>query len=203
MLGRPGSGKSAIYRTLERRLREEGLAQEVIRIDDFPVLQKLLDEDVEFKRHYRKEGGFVVTDFTILDDVLKEINRKLHELERPGKIIFVEFARDKYTRALENFDREVLGRSLILYIYCPFEVCVERNVRRFREAGSKSVDDHIAPTDIMKRYYKYDDYGEFYLKSEDELKKRAPASIVVVRNDVGGIDRLKLELEKAIEMFKI
>ncbi len=203
LLVRPGSGKSAVYRMLGQRLREEGLVSDITRIDDFPVLRELLDRDVGFKRHYRKEGGFVVTDFTILDDVLKEINRKLKELEQPGRVTFIEFARDRYADALKNFDREVLGRSLILYIYCPFDICVERNVRRFREARGKDIDDHIAPTDIMERYYKYDDYEELYLIEEAELKQQAPAPLLVVRNDVEGLERLKRELEKVVEIFKI
>ncbi len=198
LLGRPGSGKSAIHRLLSEQLRAEGLAEEVMRIDDFPVLQELLDRDTEFKRHYRKEGGFVVTDFTILDDVLNEINHKLHELERPGRIIFVEFARDRYAKAMNNFDRGVLEGALLLYIYCPYDVCVERNTRRFKEARGKSVDDHIAPSDIMERYYKHDDYEALYLKSEAELKRQAPAPLVVVRNDTEGLDRLKRRLEAVV-----
>jgi len=202
LLGRPGSGKSAIYRMLRQRLLEEGLASDVTRIDDFPVLRELLDRDTEFKRHYRKEGGFVVTDFTILDDVLKEINHKLKGPEQPGRVTFVEFARARYADALKNFDRKVLDRSLILYIYCPFDVCVERNVRRFREARGEDIDEHIAPTDIMERYYKYDDYEELCLKSEAELKRRAPAPLVVVRNDIEGLERLKRELKKVTEALK-
>lgn len=198
LLGRPGSGKSAIYRILSKKLVERGLAKEVTRMDDFPVLQELLDRDTGFKRHYRKEGGFVVTDFTILDDVLKEINEKLKKMTASGKIIFAEFARDRYSNAMKNFGREVLDKSLILYIYCPFDVCVERNVRRFKESGGKSVDDHIAPTDIMEKYYKYEDYEEFFLKSENELKKQAPAEVVVVRNDTGGVENLERELEKVL-----
>ncbi|MDI6643253.1 MAG: hypothetical protein QMD95_04290, partial [Candidatus Hodarchaeaceae archaeon] len=130
-------------------------------------------------------------------------NRKLKKLERPGKIIFVEFARDRYAKALENFDREVLGRSLLLYIYCPYDVCVERNVRRFKEARGKTPNEHIAPSDIMERYYKFDDYEELYLKSEAELKREAPAPLVMVRNDAEGLDRLKQELERVVETFKI
>lgn len=202
LLGRPGSGKSAIYKNLSKQLVREGLVKEATRIDDFPVLQELLDRDKEFKRHYRKEGGFVVTDFSLLGDVLKEINRKLHELGRPGKVIFVEFARDRYVKALKNFDTKVMKRSLLLYIYCPYGVCVERNVRRFKEAQGKSVDDHIAPTDIMEQYYKHDDYEELYLKSEGELKRQAPATLVVVRNDVEGLESLKRELEKVVSVMR-
>jgi len=202
LLGRPGSGKSAVYRMLGQRLREEGLASDITRIDDFPVLRELLDRDTEFKRHYRKEGGFVVTDFTILDDVLEEINSKLKELEQSGRVTFVEFARARYVNALKNFDREVLDHSLILYIYCPFDVCVERNVRRFREARGKDIDEHIVPTDIMEHYYRYDDYEELCLKSEAELRRHAPVPLVVVRNDVEGMGQLERELEKVMDFLK-
>jgi len=203
LLGRPGSGKSAVYRMLGQRLREEGLASDITRIDDFPVLRELLDRDTKFKRHYRKEGGFVVTDFTILDDVLEEINSKLKELEQSGRVTFVEFARARYANALKNFDREVLDHSLILYIYCPFDVCVERNVRRFREARGKDIDEHIVPTDIMEHYYRYDDYEELCLKSEAELRRHAPVPLVVVKNNVEGLDHLKLEIEKVVTALKI
>jgi adenylylsulfate kinase-like enzyme len=202
LLGRPGSGKSAIFRTLTEQLKSKGLAKETMRLDDFPVLKEFLNRDREFKRHYRQEGGFVVTDFTILDDVLREMNKKLHQLERPGNVIFVEFARDSYAKALKNFDKEVLGKSLLLYIYCPFDVCVARNVRRFKEGGGKSMDDHIAPTDIMEKYYKHDDYEELYLKSEKELEKQAPAPLVVVRNDSEGLEHLKRELENVLDAAK-
>lgn len=202
LLGRPGSGKSAVYRMLGQRLREEGLASDITRIDDFPVLRELLDRDTKFKRHYRKEGGFVVTDFTILDDVLEEINSKLKELEQSGRVTFVEFARARYANALKNFDREVLDHSLIIYIYCPFDVCVERNVRRFREARGKNIDEHIVPTDIMEHYYRYDDYEELCLKSEAELKRHAPVPLVVVRNDVEGMGQLERELEKVMDFLK-
>ena len=202
LLGRPGCGKSVIYNMLGERLCKEKLASEVMRIDDFPVLKDIVDEDKEFKRHLRKEGGFEVTDLSMLDDVLKRINGQLKKLEKPGRVIFVEFSRNSYIHAMKNFDRDVLNRSLILYIYAPFDVCLERNVRRFREEP-KGLDDHIVPSDMMKKYYRHDDYEELYLKSEAELKQQVPASLVVVRNDAEGLERLKLELEKAVKVFKI
>jgi len=55
----------------------------------------------------------------------------------------------------------------------------------------------------MERYYKYDDYEELYLKSEAELKRQAPAPLVVVRNDAEGLERLKRELKKVTEALKI
>ena len=201
MLGRPGCGKSVVYHMLDERLRREKLASEVARIDDFPVLKDIVDEDKEFKRHLRKEGGFEVTDFSMLDDVLKRINDQLKKLEKPGRVIFVEFSRDCYAHAMKNFDREVLDRSLILYIYAPFDVCLERNVRRFR-TGPKGLDDHIVPSDLMHKYYRNDDYEELFLKSEDELKKRAPTKIIAIKNDSESLEKLKLEIGIAIAELK-
>jgi adenylate kinase family enzyme len=202
MLGRPGSGKSLAYKILSRRLLEEGLARKTARLDDFPILRGLLDRDTEFKRHYRKEGGFVVTDLTLLDEVLKEMNSRLKKEIEGGKVTFVEFARDRYSEALKNFDREVLSRSLILYFYCPFDVCLARNIRRFRKGKGKSTDNHIAPSDIMERYYKHDEYEELFLRSEEEMKHSAPAPLLVIKNDADDLRSLERELERVVEFFK-
>jgi hypothetical protein len=96
---------------------------------------------------------------------------------------------------MKNFDRDVLNRSLILYIYAPFDVCLQRNVRRFRE-GPKCLDDHIVPSDMMHKYYRNDDYEELFLKSEDELEKAAPTKIIVIKNDVESLEKLRLEIDQ-------
>jgi hypothetical protein len=186
---------------LGERLRKEKLAHEVMRIDDFPVLKDIVDEDKEFKRHLRKEGGFEVTDLSMLDDVLKRINDQLKKLQKHGRVIFVEFSRDSYIHAMKNFDREVLDRSLILYIYTPFDVCLQRNVRRFKE-GPKNLDDHIVPSDMMHKYYRNDDYEELFLKSENELKKLVPAKIIAIRNESDNLEKLKLEIDITLTELK-
>lgn len=201
LLGRPGCGKSVVYQLLADRIRREKLADEVTRIDDFPILREIAEQDKEFKKHVRAEGGFQITDRSIYDDVLKEMNRRIKELRKPGKLIFLEFSRSGYAQALKNFDREVLDRSLIVYIYCPYDVCLERNIRRFKE-GAKDLDEHIVPRDLMEEYYRYDDYEELFLKSEDELRKQAPAPIVVVKNDAEGLEGLEKELGKVAAALK-
>ena len=201
LLGRPGCGKSVVYQLLADRIRREKLADEVMRFDDFPVLKEIAEQDKEFKKHVRSEGGFTITDRSIYDDVLKEMNRRIKRLRKPDRLIFIEFSRSGYAQALKNFDREVLGQSLIVYIYCPYEVCLERNIRRFKE-GAKNLDEHIVPRDLMDKYYRYDDYEELFLKSEDELKKKAPASIAAIRNDSEGLEKLKREAEKVVLVLK-
>ena len=197
LLGRPGCGKSAVYQLLADRIRREKLADEVMRIDDFPVLKEIAEQDKEFKKHVRSEGGFTITDRSIYDDVLKEMNRRIKVLRRPGRLVFVEFSRSGYAQALKNFDREVLGRSLIVYIYCPYEVCLERNIRRFKE-GARNLDEHIVPRDLMEKYYRYDDYEGLFLKSEEELRRKAPAHVVVIKNDIEGLEKLKREVGKVV-----
>ena len=201
LLGRPGCGKSVVYQLLADRIRRGKIADEVTRIDDFPILKEIAERDKDFKKHVRAEGGFQITDRSIYDDVLKEMNRRIKVLRKPGKLIFLEFSRSGYTQALKNFDRDVLDRSLIVYVYCPYEVCLERNIRRFKE-GAKDLDEHIVPRDLMEKYYRYDDYEELFLKSEDDLKKLAPAPIVVIRNDIEGLGKLGREIEKAIIALK-
>lgn len=201
LLGRPGCGKSVVYNLLTSRMREEGLGREFMRIDDYPILKELMDQDTDFKKHILVEGEFQITDLSVYDDVLEEINRRLKGLRKPDRVIFVEFARRSYVDALEKFDREVLDRSLVIYIYCPFELCLKRNKERF-ERGGKTVDEHIVPEDKMKEYYLHDDYEELFLRSEEELQKRAPAQIVVVRNDGEGLESLKQELEKVVRAVR-
>ena len=135
MLGRPGCGKSYLFKNIFTPvLKEKGY--EVERIDDFPILKKLLSEDKEFKRHLKKEGGFEVTDWSIVDDVL-------------------------------NFSPYIRERTLLLYIWAPFEVCLENNKKRF-ERG-KDIDDHIVPTDLMFSYYRTDDLEKIFLEKRSSL----------------------------------
>lgn len=171
-----------------------------MRIDDYPILKELMKRDTDFKKHILVEGEFQITDLSVYDDVLEEINRRLKGLRKPGRVIFVEFARRRYVDALKKFDREVLDRSLVTYIYCPFELCLKRNKERF-ERGGETVDDHIVPEDKMKEYYLHDDYEELFLRSEEELQKRAPTQIVVLRNDGEELESLKQELERVVRVM--
>jgi hypothetical protein len=167
LLGRPGCGKSYLYNNVfVPALTEKGI-KEVERLDDFPVLQKLLDEDIEFKRHIRRDGGFQVTDWTIIDDVLKEMDKILKGKEKEDKAVLVEFARGNYCGALKNFSDYIRVRSLLVYIWAPFEVCFESNRKRFE--NRKDIDDHIVPEALMNTYYKTDDIEQMFLRNKNNV----------------------------------
>lgn len=202
LLGRPGCGKSVIYEMLTEKLRERGLAKEFIRIDDFPILKELFDKDVHFKRHRRKAGGFEVTDWSIVDEVLKIVNERMKRLEKADRMLFIEFARNNYLQALKNFTPEVLSKSLILYIFAPYQVCYQRNIKRFKEKGGEDLDSHIVPPDLMESYYKEDDFEELLLESEERLKGTSPLPLIVIDSRETGRAKLEPVVAKAAKALE-
>ncbi len=203
LLGRPGCGKSAVYNLLVEKFKKENIAKEFERIDDFPILKELLDKDTEFKRHVRKDGGFAVTDWTIVDEVLQIIDKRIFQKLSPDKIIFIEFARDNYKNALKNFSEQFLKNAVILYIKVKFEICLQRNEERFKKAREGSLDDHIVPPDLMKSYYINDDIEKkIETEGEEKLKEYLPCDIFVLENNEPGIDILSKKLDKFVEFYK-
>ncbi|MGM0442314.1 MAG: hypothetical protein ACQEQC_07835 [Elusimicrobiota bacterium] len=207
MLGRPGCGKSFLYKNVFKPVFSQKGVDEIVRIDDFPILQKLLDEDTKFERHVRKEGGFEVTDWTIVDDVLKEMDEILKEKEKDGRKIFTEFARDNYREAVENFSDYVRKRGVLIYIWSPFEVCMESNRSRFEdEDKNHETDDHIVPTSLMEGYYKTDDLEDLYDKNSDSLKKRVEGWDLIIFPNPDHSEKIKdkrLRFKEAMEEVEL
>ena len=238
LLGRPGCGKSVVYKIIKEILERKEIYSP--RVDDFLTLKEILAEDKEFKRHILKDGGFAVTDWTVVDEALSDLCKLVEKEKADKKIIFIEFARDNYKHAFENFTKDVLNDSIILYLYSTFEECYKRNVARFQKKcnemnlrndpdfsrvvneansnhnvadASSSVseannghDNHIVPLDLMKTYYKTDDYEQVYLKSEKELMEIVPAKTVVLDSTISGetgMENLRKQIEKEVinELF--
>ena len=198
LLGRPGCGKSFICDILTEKFKLKEIAGEPERIDDFHILLKeLLNKDKKFERHIRKNGGFAVTDWSILDEALQIINTRLLETALPKKITFIEFARDNYKKALKlkNFSSEILKNSVILYIKTSFETCIKRNEERFKK--KKDIDGHIVPPHLMESYYKTDDIEQSLFKN----KKIELENIFVLENDNISIEELKSRLNNFVKFY--
>lgn len=189
LIGRPGCGKSVVYRLLEEQLREKGFKGGLRRIDDFPILKRIFEEDVEHGRHRpTPDGGVKITDDTVWDDLTKALNRRALRLQLPDRLLFVEFSRGRYVRAFKNFDPEVLKNSLIIYIDCSWDACWERNVRRARE--EKGLDAHLVSQEEMEETYAQDDH--------DDLPKHVDVPVLIVENDGKSLEELRVELEKVV-----
>ena len=189
LIGRPGCGKSVVFKILEEQLRARGFKGELKRIDEFPLLKHIFDTDVEHKRHRPAPGGGLkVTDDTVWDDLAKGLNDQALKLRSPDKLLFIEFSRDNYVRAFKNFSPEILKNSLIVYIDAPFDVCWERNARRVRE--EKGLDAHLVSREEMEKTYAQDDH--------EELPKHVGAPVLVAKNDSDDFGRLREELRKVV-----
>ena len=196
LLGTPGCGKSEVYRRISSRLEEEDIAHEFERVDDFPILWNLFQEDTERERSRKTEdGGFKVTDPTVWDDILKQLNKQIKDKQAPDKVLFIEFSRPNYVDSIQkNFDDEILSSAMAVYIWAPFDVCWERNVQRHEEAVAEGDDDHLVSREEMEETYGSDDH--------DQLKEELELPVVIVDNESDSFDELDEEVERVLEAIK-
>ncbi|MGZ3627121.1 MAG: hypothetical protein ACXWPS_07600 [Ktedonobacteraceae bacterium] len=162
VLGRPGSGKSEAYRQIEKYLQQSHKDWSVVHFTDYEILQEMF----QFEKHFqlneklrkflpREHGGFDVRDFSVLDDVLKELEKKIkfrYSDARNEQLIVIEFARDDYGEALKLFSPGFLKDAYFLFINSDINRCIQRV--HSRVAHSTSVDDHFVSDDIICSYYK-------------------------------------------------
>ncbi len=202
LLGTPGCGKSEVYRRLGDRLVAEGLAREVTRFDDYPKIRACFEADDAAEvagrpRAYSsrgQDGGWLITNAALWDDVLKRINEDVRRERRAGRAIFLEFARPDMVRSIStNFDDEVRSSSLILYIFCPFDICWERNVHRHEAAVAQGLDDHLVSREEMEKTYLHDDHDRLHCLQMPFL---------VVDNHLEGGGFLQYAIEEIVALLK-
>jgi adenylate kinase family enzyme len=194
LIGRPGCGKSIVYKILVEQLRVRGYKGDIMRIDDFPILKGIFEQDVDQKRHRLfPEGGMKITDDNVWRDLSKALNEQALKLQSENRLLFIEFSRDSYVQAFRHFSPEVMQNSAILYIDAPFDVCWERNARRARE--EKGLDAHLVSREEMEKTYLHDDH--------EELQKHVEMPVFIVKNYSDDIENLKSELKKVVDKLGI
>jgi deoxyadenosine/deoxycytidine kinase len=165
-----------------------------MRIDDFPILKGIFEQDVEQKRHRRfPGGGMKITDDNVWRDLSMALNGQALKLQSENRLLFIEFSRDSYVKAFMHFSPEVTQNSAIIYIDAPFDVCWERNARRARE--EKGLDAHLVSREEMEKTYLHDDH--------EELQKHAEMPVFIVKNYSDDINSLKSELERVVDKLGI
>lgn len=189
LLGTPGCGKSEIFRRLNSKFQEENLAEVIKRVDDFPKLWELFQNDTERERSRETDdGGYKVTDPTVWDDILKELNEDILDLQDECDVLFIEFSRPDYVDSIKNnFSSKILESGLALYIYAPFDVCWERNVKRHEEALAEGDDDHLVSRDEMEETYGEDDH--------EDLEAELEMPVLIVDNSVDDLSHLDDQID--------
>lgn len=181
LFGRPGCGKSIVFRTMEKILAERGGDEKFERIDDFPILKSLHDGDVASTRTDRfiptPDGGFKVIDNGVWDEMLIGLNKKAMQLQGDKKILAIEFSRPDYLHALTLFDREILKNAVVIYIDASFDCCIIRNEERTKRAEEEGIDAHFVSRKEMEETYFTDD--------GDKLLAKQPVPVFKIENGEG------------------
>ncbi len=160
LFGRPGSGKSAVFRHIEKYLEEQYEDWPAVHFSDYEILQqmfqfeKLFQVAVERRKFLSSEhDGFDVRDFSVLDTALKELEKQVRYRWDPNKdeIIAIEFARDDYTKALKQFMPGFLQNAHFLFIEVSMKTCIRRIHERISQPIS--ADDHFVSENILQSYY--------------------------------------------------
>jgi adenylate kinase family enzyme len=202
LLGRPGCGKSAFYRQIETRVKEEGLAHTFERVDDFPKLWAKIMKDDELTKEGKDriysgltdDGEYKIINTDIWDEILKEVNDDVITKSREDHLIFIEFSRPNNIPAITNFSDEILNAAVVVYLDVDFETCWQRNVARYEASLAEGTDDHFVPRKEMEKIYLRDD-GK-------ELVEQQPVPVIRVDNQTEGLDHLNAEVEKVIRKLK-
>jgi len=199
LLGRPGCGKSEIFRRLIEKFKNEEIYNDFIRVDDFPKLWAIFQDDEKTGRWARcrktPDGGYKVTDDGIWNEILSQVNNDVKSLQKDGRAVFIEFSRPNYVESLKNFSDEILKNSVVIYVECSFETCWARNVARHEAAVSKGTDDHLVSREEMEKTYLNDD--------KDALLESLKMPVLVVDTDTPGTDHLVPKIERIVNEIKI
>jgi hypothetical protein len=175
LLGRPGSGKSTGERLIRMFARDYGWLYHSI--NDYEHLQRMfLREEAEKttldKRDFiRRELdgciGFDVQNFEVLRTVLTEMRKEVEDIKETSPydkktLCTVEFARATYQDDLELFGSTLLAGAQFLYFDVDVRTCIDRNHKRT---------DHLISDEIMKTYYRHDDWARKMYNLQDSQNK--------------------------------
>jgi len=157
--GRPGSGKSTAARQVNCLFRQNGcLARH---INDYEILREMFLEDIQHLKFQPTEhNGFDAIDLTVMDIALQKVQEKVQECLSSVDVVTIEFARNDYREALQQFDPTVLKDAYFLFLDADIETCLRRVHERVER--STSGDDHPSFSDDLFRSY-YDKENREYM----------------------------------------
>jgi class 3 adenylate cyclase len=151
IVGRPGTGKSSIRKLLIRDL-ENQLGAKTKALDDYDLLKKMSEADINCKRFIPQGGGgFMVKDPAVLTEVLRNISSDCLSDTDTHVTWMIEFARGQYSEAFSAFDARVLEKAVVIHISCNKNQIYERLEARARAGGAN------VTGDVIEKYYKEDD----------------------------------------------
>ena len=197
VLGRPGSGKSTAASQVKRFLMQrEWTARH---INDYKILRKMFLADTQQIRFRPTEhNGFDAIDLTVMNIALREVEAEAHSCLSATDLVTIEFARNDYREALQQFTPSFLKDAYFLFLDADIETCLQRVHERV--IHSTSIDDHPSFSDAIFRNYYQKENGAYMtacLQKDFALYKQ-----VKVINNTGSLNDFKQSVEQfAQEIF--
>jgi len=191
VLGRPGSGKSTAARRVICLLRQNDWTAR--HINDYEILREMFLEDIQHLKFQPTEhNGFDAIDLTVMDIALQKVQEKVQECLSSVDVVTIEFARNDYHEALQQFDPTFLKDAYFLFLDADIETCLQRVHERVER--STSIDDHPSfSDDVFRRYYDKEN-GEYMmhcLQREFDICKQ-----VKVINNTGSFEDFVTHVEQ-------
>ena len=141
-------------------------------------------EEKQFKSSkLQNHEGFNVTDIKTFDIALKKLEFivKIHLLyAKPEEIVLIEFARNDYRWAFQQFSDKFLLDAYFLYLNVDLEIC--KNRVRERITHKSTDDDFYVSEDIFKSYY-YGDDGESIGQVLTEVYGIDVRRVIIINNN--------------------
>lgn len=165
--GLPCSGKTAVADKVAEALRERGLKVERL---DGDIVRKSLTRDLGFSKEDRNEN-------------IRRVTFVAKLLTRNGVAVLTSFI-SPY-REIREQARQEIGNFVEVYVKCPVEVCMERDIKGMYE---KAIKGEIKEFTGISDPYEEPLKPEILLESDKETLAESTDKVIQRLNDLGYID---------------
>ena len=205
ILGLPGSGKSTVARYVIDHVGRQKSDYYTARVNDYNILYAMYKADTEGKFRLAGSDGFDVLDSSVCDSALKTLEQEANKAEQTinnhvqavfkPMLILIEFARDDYRWAFQQFSPDFLQGAYFLFLDARVELCKARI--RERVAQPRTPDDHEVSDYIFDSYY--DKKSAHILSSTDIADHGVERHRVKVLDNNGAFDDIRGEVESFVD----
>ena len=165
--GLPCSGKTAVADKVAEALRERGLRVERL---DGDIVRQSLTRDLGFSKEDRNEN-------------IRRVTFVAKLLTRNGVAVLTSFI-SPY-REIRDEARQEIGNFVEVYVKCPVEVCMERDVKGMYE---KAIKGEIKEFTGISDPYEEPLDPEILLESDKEILEESTHKVIRRLNDLGYLE---------------